>query len=207
MAGWAGGVFTRARNWVTDKNGAVNPQAALFDQEDDNFALGLNNCVTKDGQSVPSGSLLWPAASINSLNSLTTTQATIGTLTASGTSALTGAVTIAQILSLTGSITPAAFGATQNDWAPASISTATRVKMSATIASHLTGISAGQTDGRVLFLYNNGGFTITLDHDSASSAAANRFYYNSATNASLPNFATAILVYDGTLSRWLVHRT
>lgn len=61
MAGWAAGVFTRARNWVTDKNGAVNPQAALFDQEDDNFASGLNNCVTKDGLNKPSATMDWNA--------------------------------------------------------------------------------------------------------------------------------------------------
>lgn len=59
MAGWAAGVFTRARNWVNDKNGAINPQAALFDQEDDNFATGLNNCVTKDGLNKPSASMDW----------------------------------------------------------------------------------------------------------------------------------------------------
>lgn len=61
MAGWAAGVFTRARNWVNDKNGAINPQAALFDQEDDNFASGLNNCVTKDGLNKPSATMDWNA--------------------------------------------------------------------------------------------------------------------------------------------------
>lgn len=57
MAGWSGGVFTRARNWVTDKLNVVNPQASLFDQEDDNFATGLNNCVTKDGLNKPSATM------------------------------------------------------------------------------------------------------------------------------------------------------
>lgn len=57
MAGWAGGVFTRARNWAQDKLNGINPQAALFDQEDDNFASGLNNCVTKDGLNKPSATM------------------------------------------------------------------------------------------------------------------------------------------------------
>lgn len=57
MAGWAGGVFTRARNWAQDKLNAINPQAALFDQEDDNFATGLNNCVTKDGTNKPAANM------------------------------------------------------------------------------------------------------------------------------------------------------
>jgi len=61
MAGWSGGIFSRARNWVSDKSGAINPQAALFDQEDDNFASGLNNCVTKDGLNKPSATMDWNA--------------------------------------------------------------------------------------------------------------------------------------------------
>lgn len=59
MAGWSAGVFTRARNWAQDKLNTINPQAALFDQEDDNFAAGLNNCVTKDGLNKPSAAMDW----------------------------------------------------------------------------------------------------------------------------------------------------
>lgn len=59
MAGWSGGVFTRARNWAQDKLNSINPQAALFDQEDDNFATGLNNCVTKDGLNKPTAAMDW----------------------------------------------------------------------------------------------------------------------------------------------------
>lgn len=57
---WSGaGVFTRVRNWATDKLNSINPQAALFDQEDDNFASGLNNCVTKDGLNKPTATMDW----------------------------------------------------------------------------------------------------------------------------------------------------
>ena len=56
---WAGGVFSRVRNWAQDKLNLVSPQAALFDQEDDNFATGLNNCVTKDGTNKPSANMDW----------------------------------------------------------------------------------------------------------------------------------------------------
>lgn len=70
MAGWSGGTFSRARNWVTDKNGAINPQAALFDQEDDNFAAGLNNCVTKDGLNKPSAAMDWNTQNLTNVGSL-----------------------------------------------------------------------------------------------------------------------------------------
>jgi hypothetical protein len=81
MAGWAAGVFTRARNWVTDKNGAINPQAALFDQEDDNFAAGLNNCVTKDGLNKPSAAMDWNGQNLTNVAALAYT----GSITGRGT--------------------------------------------------------------------------------------------------------------------------
>jgi len=59
MGGWSGGVYTRFRNWISDKANSINPQAALFDQEDDGFAAGLNNCVTKDGLNKPSSAMDW----------------------------------------------------------------------------------------------------------------------------------------------------
>lgn len=71
MAGWAAGVFTRARNWVTDKANVVNPQASLFDQEDDNFASGLNNCVTKDGLNKPSATMDWNNQRLSNLGAAT----------------------------------------------------------------------------------------------------------------------------------------
>lgn len=59
MGGWSGGVYTRFRNWVSDKANSINPQAGLFDQEDDGFAAGLNNCLTKDGLNKPSSAMDW----------------------------------------------------------------------------------------------------------------------------------------------------
>lgn len=67
MAGWSGGVFTRARNWAQDKLNLINPQAALFDQEDDNIATGLNNCVTKDGLNKPTATMDWNSQRLTAL--------------------------------------------------------------------------------------------------------------------------------------------
>lgn len=44
------GIFVRTRSWTTDRNGGVKIRADLHDQEDDGFATGLTNCITKDGQ-------------------------------------------------------------------------------------------------------------------------------------------------------------
>ena len=46
------GTFTRIYNWVTDKNQGEKMRASRFDGESDDFAGGLSNCITKDGQTV-----------------------------------------------------------------------------------------------------------------------------------------------------------
>jgi hypothetical protein len=73
MGGWSGGVYTRFRNWVTDKANSINPQAALFDQEDDGFAAGLNNCITKDGLNKPSAAMDWNGQNLTGVLNLANT--------------------------------------------------------------------------------------------------------------------------------------
>lgn len=57
-AGWDGsGHYYRARDWTTDELNNIKPSATRFDEEDDTFAAGLNNVLTKDGQNMPTGNL------------------------------------------------------------------------------------------------------------------------------------------------------
>ena len=51
MAFNGSGTFVRVYNWVTDAANAVNITASRMDGEDDGFASGLSNCLTRDGQS------------------------------------------------------------------------------------------------------------------------------------------------------------
>jgi hypothetical protein len=46
------GVFQRVRNWVADATAGIKIRADYHDAEDDGFANGLTNCITKDGQTV-----------------------------------------------------------------------------------------------------------------------------------------------------------
>jgi hypothetical protein len=46
------GLFQRVRNWVADAAAGVKIRADYHDAEDDGFAAGLSNCITKDGQTV-----------------------------------------------------------------------------------------------------------------------------------------------------------
>lgn len=45
------GTFVRLYNWQTDAANSVNITASRMDGEDDGFASGLSNCITRDGQS------------------------------------------------------------------------------------------------------------------------------------------------------------
>lgn len=56
--GWNGnGLFSRVRSWVTDAANGLAIQADLMDQDTNDIALGLNNCLTKDGQNTPTANL------------------------------------------------------------------------------------------------------------------------------------------------------
>src|SRR5947207_7497220 len=43
-------MFVRLRNWVADAAAGVKIRADYHDIEDDGFADGLTQCITKDGQ-------------------------------------------------------------------------------------------------------------------------------------------------------------
>jgi hypothetical protein len=51
------GTFVRIMNWVQDAAALINIKADRHDQQDDDFAAGLTNCLTKDGQSQPTRDL------------------------------------------------------------------------------------------------------------------------------------------------------
>ena len=46
------GVFQRVRNWVADATAGIKIRADYHDAEDNGFADGLTNCITKDGQTI-----------------------------------------------------------------------------------------------------------------------------------------------------------
>ncbi|KKK87836.1 hypothetical protein LCGC14_2749270, partial [marine sediment metagenome] len=64
---------------------------------------------------------------------------------------------------------------------------------------------AGGRDGRMLILYNvDDVFTVTLNHESVSSTAANRMLMNNTADVVLQAHEGVILMYDSTASRWYV---
>lgn len=61
---WTNGVYTRGyASWAADAASNLPISATKFDTEDNDFATGLNNCLTKDGLNPPSGGMTWGLSS------------------------------------------------------------------------------------------------------------------------------------------------
>lgn len=58
--GWTNGVYTRGYpSWAADAASNLPISSTKFDTEDNDFAAGLNNCLTKDGLNTPSAAMTW----------------------------------------------------------------------------------------------------------------------------------------------------
>lgn len=104
-------------------------------------------------------------------------------------------------IAFTGDITPAQITASQNDYNPTGLSTASVVRLSTDAARNLTGL-AGGSDGRVVALVNIGAFPLVLNNEDAASTAANRFAFGT-TYVLGPN-RVIVLIYDSTSARWRI---
>lgn len=55
---WNGsGIFSRIYNWVAERDAGNNIDATKFDAENDNFATGIQACLTKNGENAPTSDL------------------------------------------------------------------------------------------------------------------------------------------------------
>lgn len=59
--GWSGGTYTKGNNstggWTGDASLGIGIEAGRHDTQDDDFATGINACLTKDGTNSPSANL------------------------------------------------------------------------------------------------------------------------------------------------------
>ena len=51
------GTFNRLRSWVADAAAGIKIRADYHDDEDNGFAAGLSQCITKDGRTQPTANL------------------------------------------------------------------------------------------------------------------------------------------------------
>jgi hypothetical protein len=97
-------------------------------------------------------------------------------------------------------ISPTQITADQNDYAPTGNAGATVWRLNTNASRSITGIANG-AKGRVIKLFNVGSTPIVLPSESASSTAANRFSFCSASISLLAGDSAEIW-YDETSSRW-----
>lgn len=150
-----------------------------------------------------SASDTWTAVTINA-----TLEFSSGTLQRA---ALTGDVTAAaasnsvvvnkasEAFALTGDISPAQITATQNDYNPTGLSTASVLRLNSDASRSITGL-AGGSDGRIISIVNVGSFDITLENNDAGSTDANKFAFDD--DLVLAANTGCGLIYDSTSSRW-----
>jgi Protein of unknown function (DUF2793) len=111
----------------------------------------------------------------------------------------TGNLALPRGLLLTGIVAPPQITASQNDYNPAGVATASVLQLSSDASRAITGL-AGGAEGRVVSLINVGSQPIVLADESTSSSAANRFAL--AANLTVAAKQAAMLRYDGTATRW-----
>jgi hypothetical protein len=104
-------------------------------------------------------------------------------------------------IDLAGDISPPALTASVNDYNPTGLSTASTIRFSGNAIWSITGLQGG-ADGRLLTLYNVGGFATIFPNESSSSTAGNRFAFGSDIIVG-PNQGL-IIQYDAVVSggRW-----
>lgn len=103
-------------------------------------------------------------------------------------------------LSLTGLISPPLITATQNDFNPTGLATATILNLSSNASQDITGLVTNGA-GRYQILYNGGAQPIVLKNENAGSAAANRFGFGG-TDLTLAAGTSATILYNSITSRW-----
>jgi hypothetical protein len=114
---------------------------------------------------------------------------------------LTGNTAIADAFFLPGDVSPSQITSNQNNYNPASLASASILRLSSDASRDITGLSSG-TDGRQITLINIGSFNIVLKHESGSSTAANRFSFVDSVDRTLAPGLALTIRYDSNTSRW-----
>ncbi len=99
-------------------------------------------------------------------------------------------------------VTPPQITADQNNYAPTNADVAGALRLDSNASRNITGLAAGQADGRILSVFNIGAQNIVLVHASGSSTDVNRFALPGAGNFTITPGLGVVLMYDGISQRW-----
>jgi hypothetical protein len=116
------------------------------------------------------------------------------------TAAIIASLTASGLITQSGVVTPAQITADQNDYNPTGLASASILKLDLDAARALTGLAAPAVEGQRLILWNFSAFSLTLRHESASSAVANRFFLANAADVVIRQRGAVEVFYQ--TSRW-----
>jgi hypothetical protein len=71
------GTFTNPYLWTVDAANGLNISATRMDTQDSGIAGGLSNCITRDGQGVPTAPIPWGGQDLTGVGTLSVTALTI----------------------------------------------------------------------------------------------------------------------------------
>lgn len=103
------GTFVRSYSWVTDAANSVNITASRMDTEDNGFAAGLSNCLTKDGQNTATANLPMGGFKITGLANGTNPTDAVAYGQLSGFAALSGATFTGKLVTVASATGAAGF--------------------------------------------------------------------------------------------------
>lgn len=170
--------------------GGVSDHGALTGLSDDDHTQYPLLAGRSGGQSLTGGT-----ASGNNLTLASTSNSTKGALLLG----IDGSKTVVgNSAYFRGDLVPSALSGNTDDYNPAGLDTASTLRISASAAYNLTGIQGG-ADGRILYVYNIGEYTITLKNNTTSTSAY-RFLITG--DVSLRPGDGITLQYDATASKW-----
>lgn len=127
------GTFVRIYNWVNDAANGIKILATRCDAEDDGFAAGLSNCITRDGQGKPTAAINWNGQNLSGVATFGATGlatlaggTTTTTLTATGLATLSLGATVTGAPLLSGTAASQVIGGVTTGNFCVSTSTSTR---------------------------------------------------------------------------------
>lgn len=114
MAFNGSGLFQRLYNWVNDAGAGIDISAMKMDAEENGFAAGLSNCITKDGQQTLTADIPWAGFKITGLGDAANPQDAVNLRTLQSVApvfvASSGVGGTANAITLTGTIAAYAAG-------------------------------------------------------------------------------------------------
>lgn len=78
------------------------------------------------------------------------------------------------------------------------------VRITGPTANYTISGLAGGVDGKMVILFNNTPYTLTIEHQSVNSLAANRIIVSNEASDTIKKYGCATLIYSALDSRWVV---